>query len=176
MPFAIVLFFDDNHIDPINKTIKELAETKAAPFMYENSVPHITLAIYNDISGGKGRDRLQAFAGTFKAPSVTFAHIGVFISKMNGVFAAPIVTASLLEFHRDFHEFYGSVGKESWENYLPDRWVPHCTLGFDVPDENVDQALTISRKLKLPLKVDTVSIGVMEFEPVNVLYRILFQP
>ena len=175
MPFAVVLFFDENQISPINAAIKELADTGVSSFMYENSVPHITLAIYNDISGENGKERLKEFAGKFSSPSVKFSHVGVFSSKMNGVFAAPVVTKSLLKFHQDFHDFFREFGKESWENYRPDSWVPHCTLGFNVPNENVDQALSICREMDLPLCADTASIGVMEFEPVKVLYQFPFK-
>jgi 2'-5' RNA ligase len=174
MPFAVVLFFNKSQSSPIDTIIEELATSKASPFMFENSTPHITLAIYNQFDCDKNKSKLEDFAAKFKFDSVIFAHVGLFSSKRHGVFIAPIVTTELLKFHQQFHDFFEKDTAGSWDFYLPGKWIPHCTLGFDVPEDKVEQALSICRKLKLPLEIGISSIGIMKFEPVEEVYRIPF--
>ena len=174
MPFAVVLFFDRSQSSPFDVVIEELAVKKAAPFMHENSIPHVTLAIYDEINGSKSKQKIKVFASQLKPEPFVFTHLGLFRSKMNAVFAAPIVNEPLLEFHKKFHDFFKDEGTDSWENYLPGKWVPHCTLAFDVSDGKRDEVLSICQNLMLPLTVDASSIGIMEFEPVRELFRFPF--
>lgn len=174
MPFAVVLFFDKSQSLPFDTVIEELALKKTAPFMFEESTPHITLAIYNKISGNKSKEKIRDFALKTKGESLIFTHLGLFKSKMNAVFAAPIVTDSLLKYHKKFHDFFGDEGIDSWENYLPGNWVPHCTLAFDVAENKIDEALSICQSLVFPITVKTSSLGIMEFEPVREIFRFPF--
>jgi 2'-5' RNA ligase len=172
MPFAIVLFFNKSQSAPIDAIIKELADTKIAPFMFENSTPHITLAIYDLFDCINNKGKLKEFTLSYKIDSVDFSHLGLFSSKRHGIFIAPIVTTELLQYHQQFHNYFKNDAVGSWEFYLPRNWIPHCTLGFDVHEDKVEQAFSICRKLKLPLEIGISSIGIMEFEPVKEVYRI----
>lgn len=174
MPHAIVLFFDRDQSAPIVQIIEDLAVQHVSTFMHEKSIPHITLAIYDEIKGESSKKKLSEFASTFEPLSFVFSHIGLFRSKMNGIFAAPIVTKSLLKHHQDFHDFFIEEGIRSWENYQPDQWVPHCTLAFNIGEDKIDQGLSVSKNLMLPLEVKAASIGIMEFEPVKETFRVPF--
>ncbi len=174
MPYAIVIFFDKSQSLPIDKVIEELAIKDVSPFMFEKSIPHITLAIYDEINGKHSKEKIGDFASKFKPVSLVFSHIGLFRSKMNAVFAAPIVTDSLLQHHKNFHDFFKDEGINSWENYLPNNWVPHCTLAFDVSENKTDEAFSICQNLVLPITINTSSIGIMEFEPVKEIFRAPF--
>lgn len=174
MPFAVVLFFDDDQAKPINDVIEELAVKKAAPFMFEESIAHVTLAIYDELDCGECRDKFIAFSHAHEPITFNFSHIGVFTPKRNAIMTAPVVTERLLRYHQDFHEFFSDTGIGSWKEYQPGNWIPHCTLGFNVTDDKLDAAFSISRKLKLPLQVASSSIGIMEFEPVSEVYRVSF--
>jgi 2'-5' RNA ligase len=175
MPFAVVLFFDKSQSQPFDTVIEELAVKKVAPFMFEESVPHVTLAIYDDLNCSECKEKIEDFTSEHKKVTLVFSHVGLFKSKMNAVFAAPIVTESLLQFHRLFHNYFKDDGIGSWENYFPGKWIPHCTLAFNVADNKIDQAFSICRSLDFPLEICTTSIGIMEFEPVREIYRIPFE-
>lgn len=174
MPYAVVLFFNKSQSLPFEATIEELAVKNVAPFMFEESIPHITLAIYDEINHPKSKEKIEEFASKFNNMSLVFSHVGFIKSKMKTVFAAPVVTNSLLEYHRQFHDHFKNDGVNSWEHYLPENWIPHCTLAFDVAEEKVGQALSICTKLDFPIEITTSSIGIMEFEPVREIYRIPF--
>lgn len=174
MPYAIVVFFDKSQSSPIENVIEELAIKNVSPFMFNNSIPHITLAIYDEINGKHSEEIINNFAYKFKPPSLMFSHIGLFRSKMNGIFAAPIVTESLLQFHKHFHDHFSGEGINSWVSYKPGNWVPHCTLGFDVAYDKIDAAFSICKSLKLPISISIASIGIMEFEPVQEIFRAPF--
>jgi hypothetical protein len=172
MPFAVVLFFNKSQSEPIDAVIEKLAVLKIAPFMFENSTPHITLAIYDKMDCIKNKARLTEFITRNKIDTVIFSHIGAFSSKRHGVFFAPTVTIELLHFHRQFHDYFQNHAVGSWDFYLPGNWIPHCTVGFDVPVSKIDQAFGICRKMNLPLEIGISSIGIMKFEPVQEVYRI----
>jgi len=58
------------------------------------------------------------------------------------VFLAPVVTAELLEIHRSFHEGLEARYILSDSYYLPERWVPHCTIS---QEEQIHDTLDIVR-------------------------------
>ena len=62
MPHAIVVFFDEEESAPINEIIKELAIQNVSTFMFEKSIPHITLAIYDELKGESSKEKLKEFA------------------------------------------------------------------------------------------------------------------
>ena len=144
--------------------------------MFEESIPHVTLAIYDELNCDECRKKFEAFSDSHKPVTFKFSHIGAFISKRNALITAPVVTESLLQYHKEFHEYFKDDGLNSWKEYQPGNWIPHCTLGFDVAGDKVDEAFAICRKLKLPLTVETASIGIMSFEPVQEVYRVPFEP
>ena len=151
MPHAIVVFFDEEESAPINEIIKELAIQNVSTFMFEKSIPHITLAIYDELKGESSKEKLKEFALKTKPAPFVFSHIGLLGSKLKGIIAAPVVNVNLLHFHKTFHDYFSNEGKNSWESYSPDNWVPHCTLAFRVLENKIDEAFSVSKALKLPL-------------------------
>jgi len=174
MPHAIVLFFDEEQSSPINKIIKELAISNVATFMFEKSTAHITLAIYDEIKGESSKERLKEFASKHKPAPFVFSHVGLLGSKSKGIIAAPIVSRQLLDFHKNFHDYFKEEGVQSWDSYKPDFWVPHCTLAFNIDEKKIDDAFSICKKLILPLTIRSSSIGIMKFEPVQETFRTPF--
>jgi len=43
--------------------------------------------------------------------------------------------------HRTFHDVFADLREDQWPYYLPDSWVPHCTLAINIKWEEVHKAL-----------------------------------
>lgn len=95
------------------------------------SVPHVSLAVYDDFVLGKLPDDLAAFAKTLSALPLKLVNLGIFTGSRNVLFAAPVVTEQLLAIHQRFHQTFTTVGSCS-EHFRPGAWVPHVTLAMNM--------------------------------------------
>lgn len=93
----------------------------------EGLEPHITLADYYHLDEAAYLQKLEKFTKRSNSFSIVFSSIGTFPS--NGtVFLAPVVTKELQEVHRSFHEYFEEFLDYEQSYYVPDKWVPHCTI------------------------------------------------
>ncbi|MCE7987304.1 MAG: 2'-5' RNA ligase family protein [Caldilinea sp. CFX5] len=168
MPFAVHLFFDKEIEQRIIDVWQTLAVSDIAPYMYHsNNRPHLTLAIFKQVDVTAAIEQLQHFAQTIPPFPVTLSHFGLFHSTEGVIFVAPTVTAHLLEVHRQLHQHDSHFGQDSLSYYLPDRWVPHCSLALGVTPEKKLKAVELVHQLPLPLQGQIAQVGLIEFRPVK---------
>lgn len=170
MPYAFNLYFDPSSEDTLRAVWRELAQTNIAPYMFlAGARPHFTVAAYETIDVAHSEGQLQTLAAITAPFSVTLTHLGVFPTT-KVVFAAPTVTTALLEFHGDVHRLFKDMGREPVAYYLPGQWVPHCTLGLELEQRLIPQAVAISQRLNLPMAVQVEAIGLIQTHPAQELF------
>jgi 2'-5' RNA ligase len=135
MGYAVELYFDPKTEGTIKSTWKALCDKDISKYMYESNIrPHITLAVYDD----KIKDfelftkGVEDFAKTLPSFKLNLLNIGVFNTEEGVVFLQPKVTRELLDTHEEFHRTMESFVEAEWRYYLPDLWVPHCTMAIDL--------------------------------------------
>lgn len=160
MQYAIELYFDDEGTKKVNKIRNELI--KNGLIIDEGTNPHVTLAIFKDLDIKNLIDELKEFTKDLSPFSLTFSSVGMFTSEISVVFLAPIVTSNLLKVHQKFYDYFKIYEKNASSYYLPNNWVPHCTLTMD---NKIKETFDVLKKIKLPFKVSVTKIGVLEFYP-----------
>lgn len=171
MPYAIHLFFEKLTENMIQSAWRNLAENGIAPYMqHSGNRPHLTLAIYQQLNLEACQQRLKTISAAYLPLPLSFQTIGIFPTTPATVFLGATVTTPLLEIHAHLHKILQPISSEPLSYYLPDRWIPHCTLALDLEPESIPSVLEISMSLPLPLKGTVAEIGAIEFRPVRQLF------
>jgi 2'-5' RNA ligase len=172
MPHAVVLYFRQEH----EKKFLEIWESLATEHLSTNLVeaeikPHITLAIYDELNCQNCEPQIKEIAS--KSPPLKFqiTHLGLFTKPDPVVFAAPTFTQEFLGFHQHIHEVLEPESKSPWEMYLPDRWVPHCTLALGFKFKDLGRIFEKCLALDLPMDVEVDQVGVVEFQPMKDVFK-----
>lgn len=114
---------------------KRVAEEKlSTKYLEWKTRPHITLGCFNDVDEEKCIEQLKLFAQTHKQMPAYLGSVGMF-NDTRAIFASPIMTESMYEFQRELHKYMQGFDTTGWEWYLPNRWVPHCTLAMTQEDD-----------------------------------------
>jgi len=164
MPYAIEFYLDNISTKKIRNVIKELENNNVN--IDSGTLPHITLAIYKTLPIECMIKEIQEFIPNIPPLSITFSSFGVFPGdKSHVIFLAPVVTREMIEIHEMFHKQFKHYEEMSWDMYKPEKWVPHCTLGFDVNNKMLHQSVDIIKKIPFPFKCFVEKMGILKFKP-----------
>ena len=168
MLYAAELHFTPADSAPIFALAQSIAEAcQSTPLAGTGWGPHVTLAVFDELPGASAGDGavpeqverwLATFAREVHGLTLEFAAVGLFPGDEGVLFLAPLVTAQLLAHHRAFHEPLPALGLTSRGYYLPDRWVPHCTIGFQLAPSALVQAAAMAQQAPLPIHVTVTAL------------------
>ncbi len=140
MQYAIELFFDEATEHQLTALTHAVAdEGISSRFLQWKSRPHLTLACFNDVDEADCIPKLQAFAKCHPAIPAYLGSVGMF-TDTRVIFATPVMQQGMYQLQRELHQALTGMDTKGWEWYLPDRWVPHCTLAQTECDTNFYQA------------------------------------
>jgi len=123
--------------------------------------PHITLAVYEDITEKAFIEELHAFKSSFKPIDTSFDILGTF--PMTGTcFLKPTVTEELLTLHSKYHKQFISFNEKSNAYYVPGSWNPHCTLAIGLTTERLKKVFNFSVDRFKPLKGTLNDVGLVK--------------
>ena len=168
MPYAVELYLDREAEDTVRGLWKRLFDANVAPYLWSSGArPHVSLAVFQDADPAMLSGLTGDFAQLARPQALSLSHIGIFLEPRPVVFLAPRVTPALLELNAFFHRQASDAGAVPWESYLPDRWVPHCTVAADLDAREVHRAV---QELRLGFRALTASleeVGLVRFRPVE---------
>jgi len=171
MPYAVILYFDDQYTKPIENVWASIHNSGLTANMQEAGIrPHLTLAVYDQLTCQPCENRLADLAAHTHTISLRLSYVGVFTDPEPVIFVAPIPTQELLQFHQDVVTALDFDGNTPRSIYMPGTWIPHCTLAIGFDKEKVQELLEISLSLELPLDIGAVRIGVVEYQPLKDLF------
>lgn len=149
--YAIVAHFDRETETIINKIWSDLSTHSISKYAEEipDRRPHITLASYKNLN-------LEGFIPVFddyyqsqnRLP-LTFNMLGTFL-KSSALFLTPTPSIKLLNFHTQHHQHFDQYNDNPNSLYLPDRWIPHCTIANRLSSGKLEEAFTFCSK-NLPI-------------------------
>jgi len=178
MRFGVILKLDRNSADRISDIQSTLTGGEEDdPFQIYDIIygvdPHLTFALYDDIEPSIIIDAIESvFQDTAPIP-IDFASIALFPGSV--LYLAPRVTLELLKFHTAFHRFTGLSANACDVHYLPESWVPHCSLGVPLPVEELSRAMMKVGYGWTPVEGHLVSAEFVSFPPVTSLHLNQFE-
>lgn len=164
MNYAIELYFDDISSTKVD-SIRHLLRSNNVTVDF-GTMPHISLAIFSDVDENDLVEEITNFSKREIDLHLDLSYLGIFPIRESVIFLAPKVTQQLLVFHRDFLQYMSNFSANLSKYYGIDLWVPHCTLGIHMSDDElVNATRLIKNNIDLPIPVTIKEIGILSFPP-----------
>ncbi len=122
--------------------------------------PHVSLLIAERLPPATARRALAPLADATDLV-LRLGSVSVFPGRAGVVYLGVTPTFRLLRLHREVHAHLAGAGVETWRHYLPDAWVPHCTLAQGLPDDQVTTAVRAVKRLR-PIEASVASVGIVD--------------
>jgi 2'-5' RNA ligase len=168
MGYAVQLYFDAGLEASLTRVRSALAAAGVTPTLERlGDRPHVSLAVLEDMPVQRCVATVEKFAETQRPFPATFAAFGAFPTTQGVVYLTPTPAAALLEAQRRMHRLLSELGAKVHEHYLPDTWIPHSTIGFELSNDEVALALSWLHGNFKALAGTYSSIGLIEFVPVK---------
>lgn len=127
--------------------------------------PHITLAMYREIDEAKTKAKLEKFVAREAAIPLDFAHISL---DARGIFCQPRENGPLRKIHTRFEKTFG---KSFRDIDLAGQWMPHCTIGMELPMEKIGPVVDKLLATWQPISGIADRLALVKFRPGQVLWR-----
>ena len=178
MTYAIEMYFDKETENEIMSLAHKVAENNlSTKFLEWKARPHITLAVFNDVDENKCIHLLEEFVKEVNVIPAFLDSVGMF-NDTKTIFLNPTMTKSMYQLQADLHEKLKEFDTKGWEWYLPDGWVPHCTIALNSEDQEeifYKTSQLILREFK-KIKGQYTSIGLVKITfPVEEIATVSFR-
>lgn len=176
MANAIAVEFDDATVAAVDALAAAIATAcgNGVATIASFGVPaHLTLTSYDELPIDRALPALDAFAATLGEAELVISSVAVFPDFISGsvVFLAPVVTPALLALHQGCLRALARLGAPCWEQYQPERWVPHVTLAMGLREAQLAKAVACCAERWKPLSARLVGLRLVAFPPVATLKR-----
>lgn len=165
--YAIVLYYDNTTNKIIGNMIERAATLSGNSYMLDiNIPPHVTLGCFFSNEQADLLVKVESFAKSVTPFEVTFHSLGAFEPYV--LFASPIKDECLTQLNALLHEsLLNSYEPAENTNYLPDKWMPHCSLAVRLNAEQFTKAKAIESEIALPFTALVTKIALAKCNPYN---------
>lgn len=175
MSFSIELHFDEKSNLIIRNMWKKLRERGISAYMDQyGGFPHIALAVFNDIDILEIERLIKKVIEDESMFNIKMSSLGIFPSNESVLFLSPAASATLINLHSKLHGVLKEI-EGKWDYYLPDFWVPHCTLGMNIAKSKIHDALDVIIEDYEPFDAKVETIQLVEFNPVKLVKSFRFR-
>jgi 2'-5' RNA ligase len=125
----------------------------------EDRRPHITIADYQDVSIETLTSSMTTFFNRMPPVELDLSVLGAFMGS-GTLFMTPTPAKDLIDLHYRFHEYFRKFNHDPQSFYLPNRWIPHCTIANRLSHEKLVEAFDycLQRKRDAIAKVTEVAL------------------
>lgn len=136
MQYAVELYYDKETENKLLALARKIADEKiSTKFLEWKTRPHLTLACFNDVDETQCIQQLKNFALSHKMMPAYIGSVGMF-NDTKTIFVSPMMNSDMYQFQRELHECLKGHDTNGWEWYLPNRWIPHCTIALTREDDD----------------------------------------
>jgi 2'-5' RNA ligase len=168
MGFAVQLYFDAPLEASFNAIRQGLTVAGVTPTLKRlGDRPHVSLSVQASLDARRFLPRLEKFAASTAPFEVGFGAFGSFPGGEGVVFLAPDPSEALLRAQKKMHDQLLVSFAEVHEYYFPGRWMPHSTVGFELPKQEVALALAWLGANFKHIAGTFTRVGLIEFRPVK---------
>lgn len=162
--YGLLALFDESTETAVKGIWKALKDHSISSYAYEveDRKPHITLASYRELDIAQFIGKMDEFYVNQRKVDISFNAIGSFLQS-GTLFLSPTITSELMELHTNHHRYFSEFNDPE-SMYLPNSWIPHCTLANRLPAEKLQEAFVFSAK-----EVSSISGSINEVALIEVL-------
>lgn len=165
---AVEFYFDqetENKVFAFRDTLYSQGISRIQGLM--NDKPHISLGVFPKTNSAKLIHLTEEFSRSLNRFPFQLSALGVFPTPENVFFLLPVPSRKFLSIQSSFYRLIKKEGFSVSDYYLPGNWVPHCTLEFNLPDEDLSRAILLSKAQFKPITGTIIQIGVVAFRPIE---------
>lgn len=160
--YEVVAYMDIDSTVEINRKMNEIANSTQNKEMFENKIkPNISLVMTFDMKLKKVKTLIEESVEKIKSTEITFEAIEV----IEGEDIVLILNESnnLVELSNNINDIILNDFKsdKSKENIVSLR--PYCTLAVSLNENQLENALEVTRRIKLPMNVRIEKIAIVKF-------------
>ncbi len=138
--------------------------------------PHMTIFSAESADMPGLRQALAELAATLPPLPVSFLSLAHFLDSGSVAYLAPIVNRPLLDLHAAIWRAADPYTHDRPSYYAPGVWVPHVTLAYNTPPDQVGQvAAVLARAKPLNGTISGIQFGTFIIEGGSKTERIEFQ-
>lgn len=168
LPFGVIMLLDDSTSFIVRQAQQAIIDATITQEIGRTDIPpHITLAVSEKLDVSLLKRQLEDIAAGLPILNISFTKMNTFPTEPAVLYLAPVVTRELIHLHFRVHRMFSECANALWEYYLPDRWVPHCTIAEKLPTSLVEQARDLCQSIELPLEGKLDQMALVEFYPVR---------
>lgn len=163
MAYAIELFFDSRAEAAVRAmwgNLEARGLRSMATTSHGQHRPHVSLVVADRITRAQASAATEPLSGAADL-TLRLSSVAVFPGRSGVLYLSVVPTLRLLRLHHEIHARLVGSGVESGRHYLPDVWVPHCTLAQGLAQDEVTSAVRAVKRLR-PVDADVVSVGVVD--------------
>ena len=171
MPYTIELQLNRTAEENFLKHWQTLRDEGVSDLLFRLGYkPHITLAMYREIDEAVIVAKLDKFIATERSIPVEFPNFSV---DKGAIFSQPRENAALRKFHARFER---KLGKSFRDIDHAGRWMPHCTIGMELPADKIGMAVGKLLESWVPIVGIADRIVLLKFRPGQVLWHKALKP
>lgn len=160
---ALELVFD-RATDAAIRAMWASLEARGLPSMASRSHgrhrPHVSLVVADRVSVDQARYAVADLDDVSEL-CLRLGSVAVFPGRSGVLYLGIVPTRRLLTLHHEVHGRLAAAGVEADRHYLPDAWVPHCTLAQGLAPEQVPEGVRAVKRLR-PLDGDVVGVSLVD--------------
>jgi 2'-5' RNA ligase len=139
--YGVIALFDEKSEQFIKDIWRNLRDLGISNYAYEveDRRPHLTLASYTNLDLEAFKKKMNRVYENQRVLPVTFSSIGSFIGS-GTLFFSPTITKNLMDFHLQYHLQLEGFTNDPDSIYLPDKWIPHCTIANRLSPRKLSEA------------------------------------
>ena len=150
--YAVELSFDPITEQHIRTIWQAIADAGISSFMVEKPFrPHFSLAVCGGIDIEKCETLFNEFAQNTAVFEVNLPYIGIFQALNSVVYLGVTNTAALIQLHTDFIAQLTGIAQNIMPYYLPNQWIPHVTLAFEIPSGRLTDTIVVCQQAVKPV-------------------------
>jgi 2'-5' RNA ligase len=122
--------------------------------------PHVSLAVAERITPAQAERATEPFREANDL-ALRLGSVAVFPGRAGVLYLSVVPTLRLLRLHREVHARLIRSGIDTDRHYLPDMWVPHCTLAQGLTPEHITTAVGAVKRLRA-IAAEAVRVGLVD--------------
>ncbi|MDR6555078.1 2'-5' RNA ligase family protein [Paenibacillus qinlingensis] len=162
--YGVVAHLDSNTENYIKQVWKELSDKALSQYAEEvqDRRPHITIAGYDSgVNIEQFIAKFDNFYESKKQISINLNSLGTFLNS-GALFLSPVPSREFLEFHNNHHKNFEIYQTSAETQYLPNNWIPHCTIANRLNEEKLKEAIVYCTTRIEPLTTTIVEISLIK--------------
>ncbi|GAA0071908.1 2'-5' RNA ligase family protein [Clostridium sardiniense] len=166
--YAVDVFLDNKSSRYVTSIWEQLSSSGIDSSLKNTDglAPHITLAIYEDIDEDKFIARMKEFRSKLKVIDTRFDALGAFPTT-GACFLTPVITEVLLDYHKEYYDFFKEFEESARSYYLPGKWNPHCSLAMGLSKQKLKEVFNFVVDIYEPFEASFDGIALYKVEMEN---------